>query len=630
MDEHLSIGVIGHVDHGKTTLVKALTGIETDRLPEERERGLTIVLGFAYLETSTGLIDFIDSPGHADFVRTMISGATGIDAALVCIAANEGIMPQTREHLRIISLLGITRSVVALTKTDLLTASDLTVRQMTIGEDLARMGFESAAIVPVCARTGEGLGSLVAALDDLFAERTKRPDTGKFYLPFDRVFSMPGFGTVVTGTLRAGSLKVGDEAEVPDLGIAAKVRRLEVHGAEAVRAAPGQRVAVNLRVESGVRLRRGQSLASPGWLARSEWWTATLQMARDIETSLHNGKPVRLLYGTREAIVTLRILDRDDLNPGDSAIVQFRMKPPEAAWDQDHFIVRTISPLETVGGGRFLNTRASCVKRYDQSALTQLLAASGSDRQSAVLAVAEQAGPAGTTLTMMAERFGTSVEDVRSALTNGQALISMEGHVLAPRQAEMLSQMAIKLVQAHHLAFPTRIGITRLQLVEKLGVSRPSGDLVIAALCARGDLDSSGDRIGVRGFDPLAGLDGAERGRIRQLEATIRETPLMPPTMEEVLANDKRNASRIELLIEIGRLVPLYDFKRKNLFLFHVEDIEQAVTSLRKAWPPPAQFRLGEAREHLGVTRKFLQPLLEYLDKKKITRRREDVRIFQG
>ena len=628
MDDHLSIGVIGHVDHGKTTLVKALTGIETDRLAEERERGLTIVLGFAHLKTSTGQIDLIDAPGHADFVRAMISGATGIDAALVCIDAGEGFMPQTREHLRIISLLGITRAVIALTKTDLVAMDELAARQQVVRDDLASMGFDDVTIVPVCAPKGEGLDSLVAALDALFADRTQRADSEKFYLPFDRIFTKPGFGTVVTGTLRAGSLAVGDDAEIPDLGLAVKVRRLEVHGAEAARAMPGQRVAVNLRVDGGAKLVRGQSLASPDWLAPSEWWTATLRLADDVEMSLKNGKPVRLLYGTREVIVTLRLLDRDILHPGESAIVQFKLNPAEAAWDQDHFVVRTISPVETVGGGRFLNTRAARVQRFDQDAIAQLAAVDGADQHDAVLAIAEQAGAAGISVATIAEQLQASVEDVQRVLAEGGAFMSADGHVLAPGQAGTLSMKAIQLVQDHHAQFPSRTGMARLELIEKLGLTKSVGDLLVAGLCASGDMGITGDRISIHGFDPLGALGDAERERIQQLEATIRETPLMPPTLDEVGTVDKRNATRVELLIEIGRLVPLHDFKRKNLFLFHAEDIEQAVISLRAAWPPPAQFRLGEAREHLGVTRKFLQPVLEYLDKQKITQRREDVRKF--
>lgn len=628
MSEHLSIGVIGHVDHGKTSLVGALTGIETDRLAEERERGLTIVLGFAHLETPSGLIDFIDAPGHADFVRTMISGATGIDAALVVIAASEGIMPQTAEHLRIISLLGIDRVVVALTKTDLVAAADLPERQSGIQAALAEMGFGDAVLIPVCAPLGEGLDDLVAGLEALFAARRARPDTGRFYLPFDRVFSMPGFGTVVTGTLRGGSLRVGDDAEIPDLGIDAKVRRLEVHGAEVDQADSGQRVAVNLRVAGGPKLSRGQALASPGWLAPSEWWSATLQMAGDVEASLRNGKPVRLLHGTREIIATLRLLDRDTIAPGEQANVQFRLRPPEAAWDQDHFIVRTVTPVETVGGGHFVDTKAKRIPRHDSDGIKQLAAVSDGEGASAIVATAEQAGPKGTALEDLARKVSLPVADVTAALTQSGALISDEGLVLAPNQAAALSRRVLDQVRQYHADYPLRTGVARLELIDGLGIGQAAGDLVIAALAASGKLDIAGDRISETGFDPLGGLSDAEKVRVEFLEARLRETPLMPPTMDELSAADKRDGPRAELLIEIGRVVPLWDFKRKNLFLFHAKEVEKAAEALRQTWPPPAQFRLGEARERLGVTRKYLQPLLEHFDKQKITRRRDDFREF--
>lgn len=628
MGDHLSIGVIGHVDHGKTTLVKALTGIETDRLAEERERGLTIVLGFAHLETARGQIDFIDAPGHADFVRTMISGATGIDAALVVIAASEGVMPQTREHLRIISLLGIDQIVVALTKTDLVAAEDLSFRQAAIQNDLAAMGFKDAVLIPICAPTGDGLDNLVSGLEALFDSRQARPDVGRFYLPFDRVFTVAGFGTVVTGTLRGGSLATGDDAEIPELGIAVKVRRLEVHGDEVGRAEPGQRVAVNLRIGGGAKLSRGQAMATPGWLAPSQWWSATLQMAGDVEVSLRNGKPVRLLFGTREIITTLRLLDRDIIAPGERANVQFQIKPPEAAWDRDHFIVRTVTPVETVGGGHFLNTKAARIPRYDSAAIGQLAAASGSDAASAILATAEQAGPDGIQAADIAQQLSLPVSDVMAAIAASDSLIGDAGLVLGLRQAAVLSRRAVEQVEGYHSANPGRTGIARLELLEKLGGRPAAVDLVLARLIGSGELASDGSHISLAGFDPLGALSESERNRVEGLEARLRQTPLMPPTMEELAASDKSDVSRAELLIEIGRVVPLWDFKRKNLFLFHTKDIEDAVASLRAAWPPPAQFRLGEAREQLGVTRKYLQPLLEYFDKQKITRRRDDFREF--
>ncbi len=572
MQDHLSVGVVGHVDHGKTTLVKSLTGTETDRLAEERERGLSIVLGFAFRETDKGVIDFIDAPGHADFVRTMISGATGIDAALVVVDVNEGIMPQTCEHLRIVSLLGISRLVVALTKIDLATDGVVASAEAALRTYLSSVGFSDVVFVPVCALSGQGVDRLVAALEQLFQKEAEQAHGDKFYLPFDRVFTVRGFGTVVTGTLRAGTMKIGDEGQIIGTNAAARVRRLEVHGTEVDVAKPGQRVAANLRVDGGVTLERGQAVAAPGWIEPSEWWSASLNMAGDVEVSLKNGKPVRLLHGTREVIATLRLLDRDIVAPGEQANVQFHLKQPEGAWDQEHFIVRTISPVETVGGGRFLDTAATRIKRYDENAIRRL--------------------------------------------ASGEA----EDDGVDP------SESMIEAVQAYHASHPMRVGMPRLELADKLGLERQTMTDLLARLQAAGRLIDHGAQISLADFDPLESLDDRERARVEALESLIRETPLMPPTLDEVVALDRQNKASAELLIETGKVVPLHDFKRKNLFLFHATDIEDAVASLRQAWPPPARFRLGEAREHLGVTRKFLQPLLEYLDKQKITQRREDFR----
>ena len=627
MAGQLAIGVVGHVDHGKTTLVKALTGTETDRLAEERERGLSIVLGFAFRKTEQGLIDFIDAPGHADFVRTMISGATGIDAALIVVAANEGIMPQTREHVRIVSLLGMERTVVALTKSDLVSADELLTAEAKIRAYLSDMGFAEGAVVPVCAPTGEGMDELLTALGDLFQNRIRPTDRGRFYLPIDRVFSMHGHGTVVTGTLRGGALTLGDEGEIAGTGIIARLRRLEVHGHEVCRADPGQRVAANLRIDGGIKPLRGQALASPGWLTPSEWWSAALRMADDAATNLRNGKPVRLLFGTKEVIATLRLLDRDEIAPGDAATVQFHLREPDAAWGREHFVIRTLSPVETVGGGRFLDTQASRIKRYDDQALAIMEAGSGEDAGIAIPAFVEQMGSCGVLVMTLAQKFSVSESFVRESAAKAGALVG-DDLVIGVRSGKSMREKLTGLLAAYHTDHPTRFGMALLELGEKLDVSMKALDLVVAALRETGEVVEHSQRIGLSEFHPLNGLSDSEKVRIDYLEARLRQTLLMPPTMEEISTGDKRDVARAELLIEIGRVVPLYDFKRKNLFLFHVKDIENAVESLREAWPSPDQFRLGEAREHLGVTRKFLQPVLEYLDKQKITRRREDFREF--
>ena len=349
MIRQLSVGVIGHVDHGKTTLVKALTGTETDRLEEEKRRGLTIVLGFAYLQSQSGMIDLIDAPGHADFVRTMISGATGMDAALLVVAASEGVMPQTVEHLRIAHYLGINKVVVALTKTDLVTEDIQSQAEQDAQDLLASLDMQVQAVVPVAALEGRGIDALVAVLDGLFEQQSARESEGGFYLPFDRVFTIQGFGTVVTGTLRGGALRVDDEGMLAPSGAPVRVRGLEVHGESVAEALPGQRVAANIRTSADVE--RGLALAASGRMAEAEFWDARVTLGPDVSRPLKNGQPLRLLHGTTETQVAIRLLDRDRLGAGEEANVQFRLKDKAAAWPRDCFILRTVTPVRPLAAG---------------------------------------------------------------------------------------------------------------------------------------------------------------------------------------------------------------------------------------------------------------------------------------
>jgi len=624
MTDHLSIGVIGHVDHGKTTLVKALTGTETDRLAEERRRGLTIVLGFAYRETPSGMIDFIDAPGHADFVRTMISGATGIEAALIVVAANEGIMPQTVEHIRIASLLGIKKAVVALSKIDLATADDIANTTAAVDDFLVRAGFDAPVIVPVSAQDGRGIDDLVEALESLFKDRSPRPETSGFYLPFDRVFTVQGFGTVATGTLRGGVMQVEDTGEIVPLGVAARVRGLEVHGHAVEEARPGQRVAVNIRTD--VDIERGQALASSGLLQPAPFWDAHLRLVNDQDRPLKNGTPVRVLHGTTETLAAIRLLDRDSMMPGEVADVQFRLKVPAAAWDQDHFIVRTISPVATIGGGRFLNTRALRRKRFDDATMAQLHAVGGTDVGAAITAHVAQAGLVGVPLGDLETRFALSGDDLQAVLTAAGSHIGPDNLVMDAQAVQKAGDQLTATLAQFHANQSSRLGIGQPELVTALSLKGGAAQIVFNVLLAEKVILLTDGIVSLPGFDPLAALGEAKRAYLDELETRIRDSAMTPPSMGEITSENSKDRALAELLIEVGRLVPLYDHKRTNLFLFHRSAIDQAVVDLRQAFPKGADFRAGEARGVLNSTRKYVIPFLTYLDRQNITRRKDDLR----
>jgi selenocysteine-specific elongation factor len=624
MSDHLSIGVIGHVDHGKTTLVKALTGTETDRLAEEKRRGLTIVLGFAYRQTPMGMIDFIDAPGHADFVRTMISGATGIEAALIVVAANEGIMPQTVEHIRIAALLGIKRAVVALSKTDLATPDDIVGSSVAVRDFLMDSGFDDPLIVPVSAQDGTGIEALVGALEGLFQDRSPRPESDGFYLPFDRVFTVQGFGTVATGTLRGGIMRGEDLGEILPTGDTARVRGLEVHGQTVEMARPGQRVAVNIRTDA--TLNRGQALASTGLMQPASYWDAHLRLTGDNDRPLKNGTPVRVLHGTTETQATIRLLDRDRMLPGETADVQFRLKVPAAAWDQDHFVVRTISPLATIGGGRFLNTRARRRKRFDDATMAQLQAVGGTDVGQAVVAHVAQAGLSGVPMAELEQRFSASGDDLQAMLRVANCHIAADHTVFDDGVIREAGADVVAAVGQFHADQPSRLGIGQPELVEAHTLGAAAAQIVFGTLVDAGEIQLGQGLVSLPGFDPLAALGEAKRAYLDQLETRIRDDAMTPPSMGEIVADNSRDKGLAELLIEVGRVVPLYDHKRTNLFLFHHGAIDEAVVALQQAFAGGVEFRAGEAREVLNSTRKYMIPFLTYLDRQNITRRKDDLR----
>ena len=325
MTRSLTLGVVGHVDHGKTALVRALTGIATDRLKEERERGLSIVLGFAFLDTPHGVVDLIDVPGHEDFIRAMIAGATALDGIVLCVAANEGVMPQTVEHLNIARLLGVTRGFSVLTKSDLVTADELALAREDVAGLVHETFLEHAPIFEVSTALGVGLTGVREAIGAIAALPFERPPHDRFFLPLDRAFTLHGFGLVVTGTLRDGPLRVGDEVELMPARRRATVRALQNHGRAIEAAAPGQRVAVNLRQLHKQDVEHGAVLASPGTLTPTQRLDMELELLADAPRALKNGTVLRFLTGTTEANARLRLLDRRELAPGDTALAQLTL-----------------------------------------------------------------------------------------------------------------------------------------------------------------------------------------------------------------------------------------------------------------------------------------------------------------
>lgn len=612
----LVMGVIGHVDHGKTALVRALTGMETDRLAEEKRRGISIALGFAHFRVGEAEIDLIDMPGHERFVRTMVAGATGIDAVLLVVAATEGIKPQTVEHIDIAGLLGLRRAVVAISKTDLVSPARAMEVEAEAAALLRRAGIDSGPAVMTSAIRGDGIDALKAALGVVPA--ITRPTDGAAFLPIDRAFSIAGHGTIVTGTLRGGGIAAGDTLEIVPRGRAVRVRSVQVHGLAVSRAEPGQRVAANLRDVSATDLGRGDALAAVGSLPSSSWLTLELRAAPD-EAPLANGTRVVALFGTTEVSARLRLLDRDVIEPGERCFAQLRLAEPAAVPARHHAIMRIASPARTVGGGMILEPQTRRHRRRDPVVLSRLNALAALSPEALIPAEIERAGRAGIALSDLARLSG---------LAPARVAVLADGSVIADRRIAV-SPAGFDRV---------RRDIQRVLMAASAGLSVaalrrdvPGVSAVLAEACAA--LVRGGAARESGGLFSAVRLD-ADRARLNtdaKLDAEcadlLRVAGLSPPDLTSLTTSlDRKRA--LDRLVRSGRVVRAPDLVQKRVFIFHEDAIEQARQALKPLLAQPSGLSVGEAGKALGISRKFCVPLLEYFDSVRFTRRIQDRRIL--
>ncbi|MGH7408914.1 MAG: selenocysteine-specific translation elongation factor [Candidatus Methylomirabilales bacterium] len=632
--KHIIVGTAGHIDHGKTSLVKALTGIDTDRLKEEKERGISIELGFAHLTLPGGLrLGIVDVPGHERFVKTMLAGVGGIDLVILVIAGDEGIMPQTREHLHICRLLHIPRGLVALTKRDLVDPDWLEMVAEETRIFLKGTFLEGAPILPVSATTGAGLEELKTALAALAAAAEPKRVEGIFRLPIDRVFTMKGFGTVITGTLLAGSVKVGDEVVVLPEGARSRVRRLQVHGETVEQAFAGQRTAVNLPGIEVSGIERGSLLCFPGTLRPSAAMDATLTLLADAPRALKNRGRVRFHLGTSELLARVLLLDREELEPGQSAYVHLRLESPGAALPQDRFVIRSYSPAVTIGGGIILDPAPPERRRKRQEILDHLRVleqGSPSDRLERLLlqARAVPMNPEGL-------RGASDLDPglLREALTGLLAegrIVPVGGReeeaYLHRRTYEGLTGEIRARLGEFHQQQPLKDGLAREELRSKLPGK------ISAALFGRllGDLQAAGlvaqERDKVRLASHTPRLSEAEEAAKGKLEALYREAGLQPPGQEAALqqaAPDRKLAQAVFFrLVDDGTLVRIKD----DLYL-HREDVERAKGMLLEHLKAHGSIGVPTFKDLLGVSRKYAIPFLEYFDQVRVTRRQGDERL---
>jgi selenocysteine-specific elongation factor len=637
------IGTAGHIDHGKSTLVKALTGIDPDRLAEEKERGMTIDLGFAWLKLPGGReVSIVDVPGHEGFIKNMLAGVGGIDAALLVVAADEGIMPQTREHLAILDLLRVRRGVVVLTKADLVDEEWIELVREEVTEQLQPTTLAGAEIIPVSAYTGKGLPALVAQLERIFDETEERQNIARPRLPIDRVFSMTGFGTVVTGTLLDGIFKVGQEVEVLPQGLKTRIRSLQTHRHQVEVATPGSRVAMNLANVPRTELERGNVVTLPGQFQRTMLIDARIQLLADAARPIGHNTLVEFYSGSQEVPAKVRLLDIEELKPGQSAWAQVRLSRPAVVARRDRFILRIPSPSTTIGGGEVINVHTRYHRRFQQSILTALETLERGSPDELVLAALDRRretsrpgakslyGLAGYELAQIAKQSNMSPDVTLQTL---ETLLS-EGRVrrvgalwFAQTVWEALKEESVRLMSEQHRQHPLRSGLSKEEWRTRLNLPPKMAAEIFLALQEEGQLAEAPNATGTPGgFIRLPGFAPAfnamQQQQVERLLRMFLESPYTPPgrSESEAVVGSEVLAS----LIEQGRLVKLGSSTDSVLFLR--ESYEEAVAKLVAYLQEHHKMTAAEARDVLGTTRKYILPLLEHMDERHITHRVGDER----
>jgi selenocysteine-specific elongation factor len=625
------IGTAGHVDHGKSTLVEALTGIHPDRLKEEREREMTIDLGFAWMVLPGGeQVGIVDVPGHRDFIENMLAGVGGIDAVLLVVAADEGVMPQTREHLAILDLLQVDAGVIALTKADLildpgwfeLVEGD--IRQAVQGTALA-----NAPILRVSAKTGVGIDQLKAALVTCLAGRPARADLGRPRLPIDRVFTIAGFGTVVTGTLIDGWLKPGEEVEILPAGRRGRVRGLQSHKHKMQAAGPGSRTAVNVTGLEVEQIRRGDILAHPGNYRPTWLMDVSFRLLPGAAAPLRHSSEVKFFLGTAEILTRVRVLGAEELNPGEEGWLPLELRQPPVSVRGDRFILRRPSPGETLGGGVVVDPHPkSRHRRFAMEVLEQLEALRGGSPADILLQVFQASGAMPLREAMMRSRLAEEqalaglqelLESKRLFLLEGGAL-SPESDLLAmgETQWEEKTSQAKREVENYHRSFPLRRGMPREELKSRLKIVLPRAfNAMVKRWVEEGVLEESGSLVKSPGF--IIQFNPQQQRQVERLMARFAQAPYAPPPVKEIeveIGEDGYNA-----LLDMGLLISV-----SADVAFRKQDFGEMISLVHKHFEGEETLTAAQFRDQLNTSRRYVLAFLEHLDTLGVTMRDGDVR----
>jgi len=630
--KQIILGTAGHIDHGKTSLIKAMTGTDTDRLKEEKLRGITIELGFASLDLPGGqYLGIVDVPGHEKFVKNMVAGATGLDLVMMVVAADEGIMPQTREHMEICSLLGVRYGIVVMTKIDMVDEEWLELVTDDIEQYMQGTFLEKALILPVSSQTGQGIPELIATLDDLVATLPERPTTGLFRLPIDRVFTMKGFGTVITGTLISGSVKIGESVMIYPTGITSKVRGIQVHNQSVESAAAGQRTAINFQGLDRSVVDRGQVLAAPKALKPSYMVDIQIQYLKTNKRELKNRTRLRFHAGTSEILGNLVLLDRETLSPGDTTVAQIRLDTVVALVTNDRFVLRSYSPVRTVGGGVVLNPIPPKHKRLHPEIISGLEGLVEGDPETKIAQHIRQTGYGGLSFTDLRLATGLkdkAIEQPLGLLLSRKAIILLDKEERIYIHGDTVKQLRRKIQDSltqYHQAYPLKAGMLKEELRSKFPSVRNPKLLTRVLSRMVQDKELIQDEEIIHLADHKVSL-GVDQDTIKQkILAAYTDTGLMPPYFKELIKTLDTEAADakdvLHLMVQDGQLI-----KAKEDLYFHADTVEKLRQELVAFLKEHGEITTPQFKEMTRATRKYVIPLIEYFDSQNVTIRIADIR----
>jgi selenocysteine-specific elongation factor len=630
--KNIIIGTAGHIDHGKTTLIKALTGRDTDRLKEEKERGISIELGFTYFDLPSGRrAGIIDVPGHEKFIKNMLAGAGGIDVVILVIAADEGVMPQTREHADIIELLGVKKGIVVLTKKDLVDEEWLMLVEEEVRNYVDSGILKGSPIIAVSAVTGEGIQELLETIVSVAATVDEKPVVGQARLPIDRVFTIAGFGTVVTGTLWSGQIHTGESLELLPVRKTVKVRNLHVHNEKMGIAYAGQRVAVNLQGIELSEIKRGYLLATSGFLSPSYRVDTKLRLLSGGTRTLKNWNRIRFHLGTDEALGRVVLLDRDELGPGQEAYAQIVMEKPVVAYKGDPFVIRSYSPVHTIGGGTVIDPNAPHQKRFKESVLNELTIKEEGSLYDVILHEIENS-PVELSLGDLVKKTGSQDKQIRDEieqLLEDELIVDLTGKengYMGVRNLEMVFEAIATTIEAYLKKYPLRTGYPKEDLRSRLfGQFNPKlFNAILKYFDDKCRITVRTNLVTLPGYRPTPGEKDLKA--ISQIQTMMEKELFSPPSLEEIKKTldltETQLAETIAYIMDKEQLI-----KINESIYFSKVAIDKGMEILSEYFAGEDELSLATARDLFNTSRKYTLPLIEYYDRIRFTRRVGDSRV---